>query len=53
MKYVRGFTVAGNFFVLLKSIELVGSDLHFEMPSGCTVFGSPSVLVKELSVAGK
>ena len=52
-KSVRGFTVAGNFFELLKSIELVGSDLHFEMPSGCTVFGSPSVLVKELSVAGK
>lgn len=52
-KSVRGFTVAGNFFELLKSIEQVGSDLHFEMPSGCTVFGSPSVLVKELSVAGK
>ena len=52
-KSVRGFTVAGNFFELLKSIEQVGSDLHFEIPSGCTVFGSPSVLVKELSVAGK
>lgn len=50
---LRGFTVAGNFFTLLQSISDVGSDLKFGLPSGFTVFGSPSVLVRELSVAGK
>ncbi|MGI5894667.1 MAG: TldD/PmbA family protein [Candidatus Merdivicinus sp.] len=52
-KALRGFTVAGNFFDLLQSITAVGSDLKFGLPSGYTVYGSPSVLVTELSVAGK
>lgn len=52
-KALRGFTVAGNFFELLRAIAEVGSDLKFGLPSGFTVFGSPSVLVKDLSVAGK
>ena len=42
-------TVAGNFFTLLKDIEQVGSDLKFPMSS----IGCPSVIVRELSVAGK
>lgn len=46
---VEQITVAGNFFTLLKDIEAVGSDLKFPMSS----IGSPSVIVKELSVAGK
>lgn len=46
---VEQITVAGNFFTLLKDIETVGSDLKFPMSS----IGSPSVIVKELSVAGK
>lgn len=46
---VEQITVAGNFFTLLKDIEEVGSDLKFPMSS----IGSPSVIVKELSVAGK
>ncbi|MCE5344361.1 MAG: TldD/PmbA family protein [Eubacteriales bacterium] len=46
---VEQITVAGNFFELLKNIEVVGSDLRF--PSGG--FGSPSVDVGTLSVAGK
>ncbi|HIS69088.1 MAG TPA: TldD/PmbA family protein [Candidatus Gallacutalibacter stercoravium] len=49
---VRSFTVAGNFFELLRQVEAVGNDLAFDMPSGFTVFGSPSVLIRELSVAG-
>lgn len=49
---VKQITVAGNFFTLLKDIEAVGSDLKFGLPSG-SQFGSPSLLVKELSVAGK
>ena len=46
---VEQITVAGNFFTLLKDIEAVGSDLKFPMSS----IGSPAVVVKELSVAGK
>jgi len=46
---VEQITVAGNFFTMLKDIEKVGSDLKFPMSS----IGCPSVVIKELSVAGK
>ena len=46
---VEQITIAGNFFTLLKDIEEVGSDLKFPMSS----IGSPSIIVKELSIAGK
>ena len=46
---VEQITVAGNFFDLLKNIEVVGSDLKFPMSS----IGSPSVKITELSIAGK
>lgn len=49
---VKQITIAGNFFSLLTNIEAVGSDLKFGLPSS-SQFGSPSILVKELSVAGK
>lgn len=49
-EYVKSFTVAGNFYEMLKSITCVASNL--EMP-GMSRFGSPSVLVEGLSVAGK
>ena len=46
---VEQFTVAGNFYRLLESIEQVGDDLLFEgSPIGC-----PSVRVTGLSVAGE
>ena len=46
---VKNFTVSGNFFALLKDIERVGTDLDF----GTETYGSPSVLVRNISVAGK
>lgn len=49
---VKQITAAGNFFTLLKDIEAVGADLRFGLPSG-SQFGSPSILIKELSIAGK
>lgn len=52
-KAIRNFTVAGNFFELLKHVEAVGSDLKLDTPSGSTCFGSPSLLVSGLSMAGK
>ena len=50
---VRSFTVAGNFFSLLKEIEALSNKVHFGMPSGFTVYGAPNVLVRNMSIAGK
>lgn len=47
---VKSFTVAGNFYDLLKNITAVASNL--EMP-GMGSFGSPSIRVDGLSIAGK
>ena len=49
---VAQITVAGNFYDLLRDVEAVGSDLEFQ-PPGNSCFGSPSLLVKALSVAGE
>ena len=46
---VEQFTVAGNFYQLLKDILAVGSDLQFE---GSPI-ASPAVYVREISVAGE
>ena len=48
---VNQITVAGNFYELLMGIEAVGGDLEFHAP-GASCFGSPSLLVTALSVAG-
>jgi PmbA protein len=46
---VEQITVAGNYFDLLMKIEDIANDLKFPMSS----IGSPSVLITELSIAGK
>lgn len=48
--FVKSFTVAGNFYELLKNITDIASNL--ETP-GMGSFGSPSVRVDGLSIAGK
>jgi len=50
---VKNFTISGNYYELLKNVVAVGDDLEFGAPHGGCTFGSPSVLVKEISVAGK
>lgn len=50
---VKSFTVAGNFYELLERITAVANDLKLPGATGVTNFGSPTVLVKELSIAGK
>lgn len=50
---VEQITVSGNFFKLLEDVEEIGSDLRFGFPSGRGYFGSPSLIIKELSVAGE
>lgn len=49
---VRSFTIAGNFFDLLKNIEALSNEVKFSIATGFTVFGSPDVLVRQMSVAG-
>lgn len=45
---VKQITIAGNFFEVLKNIEEVANDLNLKGS-----IGSPSVLVSQISVAGK
>ena len=48
---VNQITVAGNFYELFLGVEAVGCDLEFHAPGG-SCFGSPSLLIDRLSVAG-
>ena len=50
---VKSFTIAGNFFDLMRDVEAFADRIHFGIPSGFTVYGSPDVLVRQMSVAGK
>ena len=51
--YVKAFTVAGNFYDLLKNIVALANNCELPNAMGMTAFGSPSVLVDGLSIAGK
>ena len=51
--YVKSFTVAGNFYELLKNIEAVANNVELPMAMGMTAFGAPSTWVNGLAVAGK
>lgn len=50
---IKSFTVAGNFFDLLKSIHALGDQVHWSPLGGFTTFGAPDLLVLGMSVAGK
>ena len=50
---IKSFTVAGNFYELLKKITAVADNMKLHNPLGITCFGAPSVLVDEVSIAGK
>ena len=52
-RYVKSFTVAGNFYELLKNIVALADNCRLPRAMGSTAFGAPSVLVDGLSVAGK
>lgn len=45
---VNQITIASNFYDVLKNIEIIGCDLKFNS----SAIGSPSVVVKDMSVAG-
>ncbi len=50
---VKSFTVAGNFYDLLKNIVAVADNSHLPSAMGSTAFGAPTTWVKGLSIAGK
>ncbi len=50
---IKSFTVAGNFFDMLKSVDSLSNEVKWGIPGGFTVFGAPDVLIKDMSVAGK
>ena len=50
---VKSFTVAGNFFDLLKNIAALGDKLDRGVTMGFTGFCAPDVFVPDMSVAGK
>ena len=50
---VNQITMAGNFYEVLKNIEMIGNDLKFTMPNGGSYVGSPSVKIKKLSISGE
>lgn len=52
-KFIKSFTVAGNFYDMLKNITAVSDTVVLPNAMGKTAFGSPCVLVEQLSVAGK
>lgn len=49
---INQITIAGNLYEVLKNIEAIGDDLKFGFP-GSAHFGSPSVKIKALSIAGE
>lgn len=50
---VKSFTIAGNFFDLLKDIDSLSNEVKWGIPTGFVLFGSPDVLIKDMTVAGK
>lgn len=50
---IKSFTVAGNFFSLLRDIKAMSDKCEVGFSGGFTCFGAPAVLVPDMSVAGK
>ena len=50
---VKSFTIAGNFYDLLKNITHIENKIEYGISGGLNVFASPSILVRNISVAGK
>jgi len=48
---VDQITISGTFIELMQSVEAAGADMRFSMPGG-SCFGSPSLLLKHVSVSG-
>ncbi|MBF4695615.1 TldD/PmbA family protein [Fusibacter ferrireducens] len=51
-KPVSQITVAGNYFEMLKEIDMIGNDLKFTI-MGAAYTGSPTIKIKKLSISGE
>lgn len=49
---VKNITVSGNFFTMLQEIDRIGTDIKFIRSMGGKC-GSPSVLVRDMNIAGQ
>ncbi len=50
---VKSFTIAGNFYDLLKEIEKISDTVTVGVPGVFRAVGAPDVLLKNISIAGK
>lgn len=50
---IHQITIAGNWYQMIQDIEEIGSDLWFGIPNGGGHFGSPSIRLKAMSIAGE
>ena len=50
---VKSFTIAGNFFELIKNVSALSDKVEVAVTGGFTTFGAPAVLIPDMSVAGK
>ncbi len=50
---VKSFTIAGNFYELLKDIELLSDKVTVGVPGVFHAVGAPDILLKNVSIAGK
>ena len=50
MAPIKNFTVADNFYQLLKKVDALSSEVKFGMGSD---FGSPEILFTDVAVSGK
>ena len=52
VRAVEEITVAGNFFQMIQDITAVANDLKVNVEDGASCCGAPTVLVRDLAVAG-
>lgn len=49
---IKSFTIAGNFFELIKSIAALSDEVEVGVSGGFTTYGAPCALIHDVSVAG-
>ena len=52
-EYVKSFTIAGNFFELIKNVEDISNELEVKHNGIFRGYAAPAIFVKNISVAGK
>ncbi len=50
---VKSFTIAGNFYELLKNVSMLSSEITVGVPGTFSAYGAPDALLEKVSIAGK